>query len=66
MELTAFPPKHKRRFAPLSEIVRGDHGGKVGRLVRRGPHKFEAYGIGVFRTKRQAIRAVRTKHEARR
>jgi hypothetical protein len=54
------------RFKPLSEIVRNARGRKIGRLCRRGPHKFEAWEIGRFRTKREALDAIRARHEARR
>lgn len=60
-----------RRFKPLSEIVRGARGRKIGRLLRLElKRQIVAYDysgpIGKFASEKAAIKAIRARHEARR
>ena len=58
--------KARFRFKPLSEIIRDARGKKIGRIISRRPHKIDAWGVGTFRSIREAVAAIRSKHEARR
>ena len=56
--------KARPRFKPLSEIVCNAHGRKIGRIIRRRPHKIDAWDLGTYRSIREAVDAIRAKHQA--